>query len=84
MGVAANIGNIAIGFAIGFAICFGCRIIIAISLIIICRGLRAVFGGLRFQQFLAVTDRNLIIVRMNFVKRQKAVAIAAIFHKGRL
>ena len=43
--------------------------------------LGAVFGGLFFQQLLAVTDRDLIIIGVDFAKRQKAVPIAAIFNK---
>src|SRR6202045_4847727 len=35
-------------------------------------------------QRLAIGDRNLIIVRMDFAKGQKAVAVAAIFDEGRL
>ena len=86
MRVAANIRNIALIFGFGFFAGFsgGVIAIIIISLIIIRRGLRAVFCRLLFQQFLAVADRDLIIVGVDLVKGQKAVAIAAIFHKGRL
>src|SRR6202045_4472933 len=35
-------------------------------------------------QRLSIGDRNLIIVRMDFAKGQKAVAVAAIFDEGRL
>ena len=31
---------------------------------------------------LSVSDRNLVVVRMNFGERQKAVAIAAIINEG--
>ena len=40
------------------------------------------FVGL--DQRLAIGDRNLIIVRMDFAEGQKAVAVAAIFDEGRL
>jgi len=38
----------------------------------------------RLDQRLAIGDRNLIIVRMNFAEGQKAVAVAAIFDEGGL
>jgi hypothetical protein len=38
----------------------------------------------RLDQRLAIGDRNLIIVRMNFAEGQKAMAVAAIFDEGGL
>ena len=35
-------------------------------------------------QGLPVSDRNLIVVRMNFRKCEEAMAVAAVFNKGRL
>ena len=35
-------------------------------------------------QGLPISDRNLVVVRMNFRKCQEAVAVAAVVHKGRL
>ena len=43
-----------------------------------------IHGRLLGKQCLAVGDRDLIIVRMDFAERQKAMAIAAIVDKGRL
>ena len=40
--------------------------------------------GLLLQQRLPVGDRDLVVVRMNFAERQKAVAVAAIVHERRL
>jgi len=37
-----------------------------------------------FDQRLTVGDRDLIIVRMNFAEGKKAMAVAAVFYKGRL
>ena len=37
-----------------------------------------------FDQRLAIGDRNLVIVRMNFAEGEKAVAVAAIFDEGSL
>jgi len=37
-----------------------------------------------FDQRLTVGDRDLIIVRMNFAEGKKAMAVAAVFDKGRL
>jgi hypothetical protein len=37
-----------------------------------------------FDQCLTIGDRDLIIVRMNFAEGKKAVAVAAVFDKGRL
>jgi hypothetical protein len=54
---------------------------------------RAVFGFLLglamgtfvgFDQRLAVGDRNLVIVRMNFAEGEKAVTVAAVLDEGRL
>ena len=80
MGVASHIGNVArciffIIVAVGS---------VTVNLVVIACRLRAVFFGLLFQQFLAITYRNLIIIGVNFVKGEEAVSIAAIFHKGRL
>ena len=44
----------------------------------------AVGALVRLDQRLAIGDRNLIIVRMNFAEGQKAVAVAAIFDEGGL
>ena len=44
----------------------------------------AVGAFVRLDQRLAIGDRNLIIVRMNFAEGQKAVAVAAIFDEGGL
>jgi hypothetical protein len=38
----------------------------------------------RLDQRLAIGDRNLVIVRMDFAEGQEAVAVAAIFNEGRL
>ena len=79
MGVAANILNIAaIG---GFFTVFT---VFIIGFRVVRGGIVAVFLGLFAQQFFAVADRNLIIIGVNFVKGEKPVAVAAIFHKGRL
>ena len=37
-----------------------------------------------FDQRLAIGDRNLVIVRMNFAEGEKAVTVAAVFDEGRL
>jgi hypothetical protein len=44
----------------------------------------AVGAFVRLDQRLAIGDRDLIIVRMDFAERQKAVAVAAIFDEGGL
>ena len=44
----------------------------------------AVGALLLFDQRLPIGDRNLIVVRMDFGKRQKAVAIAAVIDEGGL
>ena len=80
MGIAANIGDLAGGGFLIIAACFA----VTVNLVVIAFGLRAVFFGLLFQQFLAITYRNLIIIGVNFVKGEEAVSIAAIFHKSRL
>ena len=41
-------------------------------------------GGFLVKQSLTIGDRDLIIVGMDFVEREKAVAIAAVIHEGRL
>jgi len=45
---------------------------------------RAGFCLLHFQQALPIRHGNLVVIRVDFAKGQEAVAIAAIFHKGRL
>ena len=40
--------------------------------------------GFVFQQSLTIGNWNLIVIRMDFRKSQKAMAIAAIFNKRRL
>ncbi|OIQ76202.1 hypothetical protein GALL_421240 [mine drainage metagenome] len=37
-----------------------------------------------FNQRLAIGDRNLVIVRMNFAEGEKAVTVAAVFDESRL
>jgi hypothetical protein len=46
--------------------------------------LGAGFGFLHIQQALPIRHGDLVVIRMDFAKGQEAVAIAAIFHKGRL
>jgi hypothetical protein len=41
-------------------------------------------GALFFDQRFAVGDRDLVIIRVNFGKGQKAVAVSAVIHEGRL
>ena len=41
-------------------------------------------GALFFQQRFAVSDRDLVVIGVNFGKGQKAVPIAAVINKGRL
>ena len=45
---------------------------------------RAGFCLLHFQQALPIRHGDLVVIRVDFAKGQEAVAIAAIFHKGRL
>ena len=54
--------------------------VVIILVVIIARFIFFLLG----QQGLAISDGDLIIIRMNFCKRQKAMAVAAIFNKGRL
>ena len=51
MGIAANIGDLAGAASSSSPLCFG----VTVNLVVIAFGLRAVFFGLLFQQFLAVT-----------------------------
>ncbi|CUX22301.1 membrane hypothetical protein [Agrobacterium deltaense Zutra 3/1] len=44
----------------------------------------AMILGFRFQEGLTVGERNLIIVRMDFRKSEKAVAVSTVIHEGRL
>ena len=44
----------------------------------------AMSAFVRFDQRLAIGDRNLVIVRMNFAEGEKAVAVAAVLDEGRL
>ena len=79
MRVTANVFNIA-----GFGICVGVFTVPIFRVGIMRSGIVAVFLGLFAQQFLAVADRNLIIIGVNFVKGEKPVSVAAIFDEGRL
>ena len=44
--------------------------------------LGAGFGFLHIQQALPIRHGDLVVIRVDFAKGQKAVAIAAIFHKA--
>src|SRR5690606_21762737 len=52
--------------------------------VVLLLGLAARGGSLLTNQRLAVRNRDLIVIGMNFAERKKAMAVAAIFHERRL
>ncbi len=44
----------------------------------------ALGGGFLLYQDFPIRDRHLVIVGMDFIEGEKAMAVTAIFHKGRL
>ena len=56
----------------------------ACGLALLLLGLLAGLGLLHLDQFLAIGHRNLIVIRVDFRKRQEAMAIATILHEGGL
>ncbi len=70
--------SICIALSIRLIVCAG--VVRFVVVVILSPGFRSPF----LQKLFAVRDGDLIIVRVNFIEGKEAVAIAAIFNKGRL